>query len=105
MCGMELPLQCFCGHETMLDLECLETMPISKIFTQEGFVCKNCKQWKPVFILTLSLSEAMRKLNQMSLSHKNYRFHFMKTVRKAMDVQKRGEFYGSSRNKNMAFPG
>ena len=86
----------------MIDLEKMENRPLSRIFTQEGFICERCGTWKPVFINTLSLRDAMRKLDQMPLTHKDYRFHFMKTVRKAMDVQKRGDQHGPSRNKDMA---
>lgn len=87
---MELPIWCsHCGRENMIDLERLDSRPLSKIFSQEGFICEHCGQWKSVFYNTQSLKDAMRKLDEMSLVHKDYRFHFAKTVRKAMDVQKR----------------
>jgi len=84
-----------CHQETMVDMERMETRPVSNLVTMEGFTCKHCHEWKPVFALTASLAGAMRKLNALSPTRRDFLWHFAKTLHKAEGVQKRGENYGA----------
>lgn len=89
----------------MLDFEKLESRPLSRIYFEEGFVCGYCGQWEPVFITTQSLRDAMRKLDRMSPSHRSFYFHLLKTLRKANEIQRRGEEYVALSIPHMAVPG
>lgn len=86
---MEFPWTCDCGRETVVDHEKLETRRIG-LYTVYVFFCERCKQWKPVWFEEVSLSDAMRKLEAMKPSRKDFRFRFAKTLRRAVDIQKRG---------------
>ena len=91
---MKLPLRCACGHESMVDMERMETRPISNLLAMEGYVCKHCGEWKSVFALTVSLVDTMRKLDNLSPTHPSFRYRFAKTMRKAMGVQAKAKIHG-----------
>lgn len=86
---MQLPLRCKNGHETMVEMEAMEKRQISKLVQAEGFRCASCGVWTDYFFVTLSLSEQIKKLSKMSVTHRNYAFHFAKAVRKAAGIQQR----------------
>jgi len=75
----------------MLDLEKLEKRPVSKLYFVEGFLCQHCERWEPVFFTTLQLQESMKKLAQMSPHNPSYSYHLSKTLKRAEEIQKRGE--------------
>ena len=75
----------------MVDLEKMESRPLSKLVTVEGFTCKHCGKWKQMFVITASLMDAMRKLNSLPTTRRDFMWYFRKVLRKAEGVQKRGE--------------
>ena len=91
---MQLPFRCVCGSEQMVDVEQMEIRPVSKLLKAEGYVCPH-GQWNPVFYLTLSLEEQMKKLNRIPVTHRNFRYYFSKTLRKAAGVQKKVGEHGA----------
>jgi hypothetical protein len=73
----------------MVDVERMESRPVSKILKVEGFTCGTCGGWNPVFYVTTSLQEQMRKLEHTPATHRNFAYYFSKTLRKAAGVQER----------------
>jgi len=91
---MQLPFKCACGSEQMVDVETLEVRVISKLLKVEGFTCVH-GTWNPLFYISPSLEEAMQRLSQMSITHKNFPYYFAKTLRKAAGVQRKWSGYGA----------
>lgn len=91
---MQLPFRCVCGEEQMVDMEHMEIRVVSKLLKVEGFTCTH-GQWNPVFYTTVSLEEQFHKLDRMPVTHRNYRYYFAKTLRKAAGVQKRMAEHGA----------
>lgn len=81
---------CLVGHENMIDWENLEKRPLSKLLTAEGFMCQVCGTWKHLYYSTPQLEEKMRRLTQMSPAHPSFQYHFVKTFKRAQEVQRRG---------------
>lgn len=93
--GVEIPWKCYCGRETMLDLENMETRPITKIYSMEGFTCMFCERWQITFCKTLQLEESLYKLKRMHPFNSSFAYHLAKTLKRAQEIQKRGrELYG-----------
>jgi hypothetical protein len=89
---MEFPWRCrVCGYENLVNLDNLSKRPIDKIVTAEGFACGKCGHWEAIFHSTPSLEEAMRKLMRLSPEKTGYRFHFLKTLKKAIGINERAE--------------
>lgn len=102
MMKMELPLSFSCGHENMVDLENLEKRPFSRLYTVEGTTCQQCGKWEACWFSTLQLSESMRKLGTMRPDHGSFRFRFIKTLKRAQEIQLRGlAEYGAFRIQNL----
>ena len=74
--------------ENMLDLENLESRPLSKLTSVEGFTCRNCERWEAVFYTTQSLMALLERLEGMKPTHKNFAYYFAKTLKKAEGVQR-----------------
>ncbi len=91
---MELPLRCTCGHENMVCMERMMKRPVTNLIFVEGYFCGHCHNWKSVFYMTASLEEALRKLETMRPDHPSFRYHFYKTMKRASEIQKRGEQHG-----------
>jgi hypothetical protein len=100
---MELPFRCStCGVETMLDWAKLPIRPISKLYSVQEFICKACGKSAPCFFTTVQLLDGLRKLETMRPNHPSFRYHFVKTLRRAEEIQIRGEKeYGEIRHKNV----
>lgn len=79
----------------MVSMERMLKRPVSNLIFAEGFVCERCKDWKPAFYLTASLEDALRKLEVMRPDHPSFRYHFYKTMKRAIEIQRRGEQHGS----------
>lgn len=101
---MELPWLCKnCTQECMVDFENLESWPLDKIMTAQGFHCKHCGTRNVVAFVTVSLEEQMRKLSIYQPGHPKFSFLFKKTLRKAKGINLRGEaLYGEIGCKDMA---
>lgn len=99
----EIPWRCStCGHEQMVDLECLSRRPIDKIVTARGFVCGKCSSWEAISYSNSSLEEIMRKLKRYSPEQPQYQRLLAKAIRKAEALQTRGECNGASKHSHMA---
>lgn len=79
----------------MIDLQKLDSRPLSKLYTQEGFTCKHCERWEVVFYMTVALQESLRKLEKMHPFNTSFAYHFSKVYKRAQEIQKRGrEIHG-----------
>ena len=89
---MDIPWGCkTCGHENLIDLDRLSGWPLDKIVTAQGFICEKCGSREAIFYTTVSLEEAMSKLMRYPLAHDQFRYHFVKTLRKAKGINERAE--------------
>lgn len=89
--NMSFPETCpHCGAVNEVDWLALERRPLSKVLWVEGYRCRTCRQWKPVFYSNRLLDEALRKLETMRPEHLSFAYLFAKTVRRAQEIQKRG---------------
>ena len=86
---MELPDTCTCGQINMIDYENLTSRPLGKLYTEYGYSCKACGNWKPCLISSRQLDEKLRKLTEMSPDHPSFPYHFAKAVKRAQEVNKR----------------
>lgn len=87
----------------MIDLQKLESRPLSKLYTQEGFTCQHCERWEVCWFTTLQLHESMRKLEKMHPFNTSFAYHFSKVYKRAAEIQKRGqEINGKIGLSNMA---
>jgi hypothetical protein len=104
---MELFVLASCGHWNMIDAENLERRPLSGLYTAEGFTCQECNTWKPWWYSTRQLDENMRKLETMKPDHPSFWWHFVKTRKRAEEIQQRGRntAHGEIGHQNMATPG
>lgn len=88
------PSICPTGHLQMIDMTHLERKQVDKLHDVEGYVCSGCGEWVTVFTTTRSLDDAMHRLARLSVSRSDFRYHFMKTLKKATQVQKKAADYG-----------
>lgn len=90
----------------MVDPLKLERRPLKGLYTQEGFECQQCHRWKPCWISTRQLDEKMRKLENMRPDHPSFMYLFVKVLKRAEEIQRRGtETDGSIRHQNMVASG
>jgi len=75
----------------MIDWHRLESRPLSKLLTVSGYVCQQCNRWKPCWYSNRLLDDAMRKLESMSPQNPSFFYHFVKTMKRAAEIQKRGQ--------------
>lgn len=87
---MEFPVLLSCGHWNMLDTDKLERRPLSDLMTVTGISCQICKMWKPWYYSTRQLDESMRKLRLMPPDHASFWYYFVKTRKRAEEIQRRG---------------
>lgn len=99
---MELPWLCSNGHESMIDLENLDEWPVDKVTKAQGFTCAGCGNVEAISHRTVSLVEAERKLSRYRPEQAQFQFLFVKLVRKAENLNRRGETYGSKQRPHMA---
>lgn len=88
---MAFPLTCpDCRTLNMLDMNSLEERHLSwdKISTERGYICEGCKQFKTLYYVTPSLKESLDNLKKRDVKRKDFPFHFGKTLKKAIGVQK-----------------
>lgn len=86
---IEFPWKCRkCGAETMININDLESRPLSKIVMEQGYKCK-CGAWEAVSRTSLSLEEAMSKLMRYSPGHPKFEYHFLALVRKATGMMEK----------------
>lgn len=101
--SMELPDRCpHCQHQNMVDFGNLERRPLSKLYIVEGYVCSACDRWKPIYYTTRALDENFKRLNNLPPMHRSFLYHFLKTVKRAMEIQERGRSYGEIGHKDLA---
>ena len=74
----------------MVDLENLESRPLNKLYTVEGFTCQECNTWRPCWYSSLQLQESMRHLNQMRPDHHSFQHYLGKVYKRAIEIQRRG---------------
>lgn len=86
----------------MVDMEHLESRPLSGLYIERGYVCPACGKWKPCHISTRQLDESLRRLSAMRPDHPSFWYHFVKAVKRAQDIQERGRLHGSIRHKDLA---
>lgn len=86
----------------MMDWDDLESRPLSKIYTIFGYKCQQCGIWKPCWFSTRLLDEEMRKLENTSPTNPSFKHRFVKAVRRAEEIQRRGqEINGSLEHSDM----
>jgi hypothetical protein len=85
---MQLPFRCVHGEEEMVDVDKLEVRTVSKLLKVEGWTCKH-GSFNVLFRRTPSLDAAMQRLDNLPVTHRNFRYYFAKTLHKAEGVQKR----------------
>lgn len=91
---IQLPLRCQHDTEEMVDIGRMERRRVDALRAVEGFTCQH-GAWNPVFYLTRSLEEAMERLDQIPVTHRNFRYYFAKTLRKAEGIQERSVKHGT----------
>lgn len=100
---MDLPNTCFCGEVNMIDFLKLERRPLNSLMWVEGYECQHCRQWKPCWFSNRQLDEKLRKLESMPVTHRSFRYTFVKLYNRAVQLQIRGqETDGSIRHKDVA---
>lgn len=104
---MDIPDICpHCGTVNMIDWTKLERRPLSKVIWVEGYTCQQCNRWKPCWYSNRLLEEALRKLESMPPRHASFAWHFLKAIKRAQDIQKRGmDTDGSLRHQNLVVSG
>ena len=85
---------CGCGHIQAVDLGNLKRQKIDELHKGEGYNCELCGTWVTVFITTKSLDKAMEKLNKLRVTRPDFRYHFLKVLKKATAIQKKVAVYG-----------
>lgn len=84
---IDYPWPCtHCGRLNMVDLLMPERREAGKLVSEDGFVCE-CGVWNVMFYTTISLREAMRKLESMDVRRRDFRYHFAKVLKKAEGIQ------------------
>jgi hypothetical protein len=53
-----------------------------------GYKCEDCGTFNRLFITTNSLDDAVEKLERYEPGHKQFMWHFGKTLKKALGLQK-----------------
>lgn len=86
----------------MVDLDDLDSRPLNKVITSEGYICQGCGAWEAVFHTSISLEETLRTVNLYPPGHPKFLFLFQKAVRKAQGIHERGEAYGTLRRTDLA---
>lgn len=104
---MEIPDTCrHCGAINLVDWLTLERRPLSKVLWVEGYQCKTCSSWKPVYYSNRQLDESLRKLEVMRPTHPSFLWHFAKTMKRSIEIQRRGlDMDGTLEHKNMVASG
>lgn len=87
---MDIPILCSCGRETIVDWTRLEKRPITNLIRVEGYTCR-CGKWVSCWYSTRQLEESLCKLESMRPEHANFLYYFGKALRRAEEIQKRGE--------------
>lgn len=91
---MDFLLPCsHCGHENMVDLEKPTIKKIDKVNLVEVFMCEFCHMEFPFFFTSRILQETAEKLDKLAPRSRSYRFHFLKTLKKAILIRNK---YGQS---------
>lgn len=99
---MELPDRCnHCHQEHMVDMENLESRPLSGLYFEHGYLCSTCGRWKPCHVSTRSLDDKLQHLSRMRPDHPSFRYYFVKAYKRAQEIQR----HGSIRHPNMAESG
>lgn len=101
---MELSWQCgACSKDNMVEFDHLLTWTLNDVLSAKGFICEFCGTKEAVYFTTLSLEKHKRTLSKYHPEHKKFYFLFKETLRRATQVNIRGEgFYGKSRHSNLA---
>ena len=85
---MEFPWVCpECRSLNFVEMNILTEIPIDRVKREAGYTCEGCGKFQRLFLTTNSLNDATEKLKKMSVTHKNFRFHFAKTLKKAIGIQ------------------
>lgn len=101
----ELPWHCHhCGHEQMVDFDALSSWPLDKVLTAQGFVCSNCGMREAISITSVSLEEALRKLQSVAPGNRKFHFLFAKAIKKAEGLNRRGDPNGALPDPHLAPP-
>ena len=86
---MEFPLVCECGKENWVDLDAPQIVQLNSLVIVEVYVCEQCSNNIPFFYYTRSMEDALTKLKYSKPSHSSFRYHFQKTLRKALGIRER----------------
>ena len=87
---VDIPLHCsHCGKENMVDFATLDTRPVDKVVSVEGYICQICGIWEPVFYITVSLQEKLARLERTAVGNKKFNYLFGKVLRKAEILRSR----------------
>lgn len=90
----------------MVDWERLESRPLSKLLTVQGCTCMFCMSWKPCWYTNRQLDDQMRRLESMPPTHPSFKYHFVRTAKRAEEIQRRGRNTdGALGHQNMAQSG
>lgn len=92
---MYLPWICSaCKHQSWIDLERLEKWRQDNIVTAEGYTCGNCQQRVIMFRTTQMLEEKGRKIGQYRPEQPQFKYLFIKLLKKAMAIAERNDGTG-----------
>ena len=87
---IEIPLHCsHCNAINMVDYSTLETRPVDKVVSAEGYICSKCEVWEPVFYYTATLLEKLARLENTAVGNKKFNYLFGKTLKKAENLRSR----------------
>jgi len=86
---MDFPLVCECGKENWVDLDAPQVKRLNSLVSVEEYTCVECKKQIPFFYFTHAMEDALVKLKYSKPSHSSFRYHFQKTLRKALGIRER----------------
>ena len=86
----------------MVDFGKLDRRPLTNLYIVEGYICSKCEVWKPLFFTTRALDENFKRLKMLGPTHRAFLYHFLKTLKRAMDIQERGRWHGEIAYKDVA---
>ena len=80
---MELPFWCSaCGSEVMVDMDRLDTRPVSGLTIAKGFLCGQCGKWNARWFVNPQTLRNLEKLERMNPFHTSFGYLFNKSLKR-----------------------
>jgi uncharacterized protein YlaI len=87
----ELPWTCLgCECVNMVNMDTLIQKRVSATKNSAGYLCEECGQYNILYYTTASLEDALKKMNRYQPNHKDFYWHFSKTLKKMLGVNDNG---------------